>query len=275
MKKAASTGRQQTFLQQLQTQSLAQFMQQTEQEIRQNPTRVELRNVLFQLCCLSGDWLRALKQLQVASQLVPSQPNSHAQVYRALIRCELFRASCFNGEHRPGFILTPPPWLTTLLDAVTKNLQGKEDEADVLRSEALESAPETSGQLKPGNTFRWISDSDSWSGPTVEAVIGGVYTWLPFCQIKQIQSAPPQTVTDLLWKPTSFVLADDSAHSGFLFARYQGSESMVDALRLCRETHWTEHGQTSVRGLGQKTWQTDQGDYGILELTHCAFGNNV
>jgi Protein of avirulence locus involved in temperature-dependent protein secretion len=43
---------------------------------------------------------------------------------------------------------------------------------------------------------------------------------------------------------------------------------------LCRETVWQEHGQTSVRALGQKTWQTDQNDIGILEMISCTFADN-
>ncbi|MEA7187988.1 type VI secretion system accessory protein TagJ, partial [Salmonella enterica subsp. enterica serovar Virginia] len=38
-------------------------------------------------------------------------------------------------------------------------------------------------------------------GPVLELVTGGVYIWLPFSQIRSLESPQPTRLTDLLWKP--------------------------------------------------------------------------
>ncbi|WP_218964572.1 type VI secretion system accessory protein TagJ [Snodgrassella alvi] len=249
---------------------LTAVMQETEQQIKLNPTDPVQRWLLFQLLCLQGNWQRALKQLQTCAQM-QSGFEQEAHAYRGLIACEMYRQECFAGRKRPGFIQQQPAWVDQLLDAIGQNQLGDETKADEIRETALGSAEDVSGTAEPGGAFAWIADSDTWLGSTIEVVIGGIYTWLPFEQIRSISSEPPKTILDLLWKPAQLTLDDKSEHHAFLLARCCGSESAGEALMLCRETIWQEHGRTSVRALGQKTWQTDQGDVGILEITSCTF----
>jgi type VI secretion system protein ImpE len=56
--------------------------------------------------------------------------------------------------------------------------------------------------------------------------------------------------------------------------RYPGSELADDAIRLARESRWREEGKTGVFGLGQKTWMTDAGDVGLLDLRVITFALN-
>lgn len=250
--------------------SLTAVMQETEQQIKLNPTDPAQRWLLFQLLCLQGDWQRALKQLQTCAQ-IKSGFEQQAHAYRGLITCELYRQECFAGRKRPGVIQQQPAWVDQLLDAIAQNYSGNETQADEIREAALSSTKDVSGTVEPGGTFVWIADSDTWLGSTIELVIGGIYTWLPFEQIHSISSKPPETILDLLWKPAQLTLKNGSEHPAFLLARCCGSELAGEPLMLCRETIWQEHGKTSVRALGQKTWQTDRGDMGILEITSCIF----
>ncbi len=259
-----------SLLQWLSGRSLSEVMHETEQNIKNAPGDPSQRWLLFQLLCIQGDWSRGLKQLQLYAQM-QGDFAQQAQLYRGLIGCELFRYECFVGKRLPTFILPQPAWVAQMLAAITFNQQGDEARADSLREASLDAAGESSGVDASGTAFTWISDSDSWLGPIVELVVGGMYAWVPFSQIKHISSEPPKNMLDLLWKPARLELMDGSEHRVFLMARYCGSESGKDVLRLCRETAWHDHGRTSVRALGQKTWQTDRGEIGLLDITSCTF----
>ncbi|MFJ4293198.1 hypothetical protein ACIP1U_25975 [Cupriavidus sp. NPDC089707] len=57
--------------------------------VRLQPGAFTLHWQLFQWLCVVGDWPRALKQLQVATQPAPDFAQT-AHVYRDLIRAEVF-----------------------------------------------------------------------------------------------------------------------------------------------------------------------------------------
>lgn len=175
-----------------------------------------------------------------------------AQLFGELIRCEMFRQSCFQGKQRPGFILPPPIWMEDLLAALTYNARGETDEADACRSKALNAMTDVGGQWNDGG-FDWISDSDSRIGPVVELVTGGMYIWLPFSQARSLGASSPTRLTDLFWKPVNITLVNGDTLGAWLYTRYSGSEGAADALRLCRETVWKDGpGDTVVQALGQK-----------------------
>ncbi|HAV1239701.1 TPA: impE family protein, partial [Salmonella enterica] len=197
-----------------------------------------------------------------------------AQIFGELIRCEIYRQSCFQGEQRPGFILPPPVWMEDLLAALACHARGETPEADAHRSRALNAMTDVSGQWN-GGAFDWISDSDSRTGPVLELIAGGVYIWLPFSQIRSLKSPLPAHLTDLLWKPVNVTLQNGDTHSAWLFPRYSGSEKAADTLRLCRETVWQDGpGETLVQALGQRVWLTGHGDISLLDLSTCTFNTS-
>ncbi len=98
-----------------------------------------------------------------------------------------------------------------------------------------------------------------------------MYIWLPFSQIRSLESPQPTRLTDLLWKPVNITTVNGDTHGARLFTRYSGSESASDALRLCRKPRQDGPGETTVRALGQKVWLTSHGDISLLDMTHCTF----
>jgi type VI secretion system protein ImpE len=250
--------------------SLVDGLQMAEQRVRIHPAQVACRHSLFQLLCIMGEWSRAMQQLQLCARM-DANYIQEAQLFGELIRCEMFRQSCLQGKQRPGFILPPPTWMEDLLSALMHNARGETAEADVCRSKALEAMTDVGGQWNDSG-FDWISDSDSRIGPVVELVSGGIYTWLPFSQIRLLGSSSPNQLTDLCWKPVTITLVNGVTYGAWLFTRYSGSEDAADALRLCRETVWQDGpGDTVVQALGQKMWLTSHGDKSLLELTDCSF----
>lgn len=252
----------------LQEYSIAEGIQMAEQQVRENPAKALCRHSLFQLLCVAGDWSRALHQLQLCARMEANY-TQEARLYRELVRCEMFRHTVFQGEQRPGFLLPQPVWVESLLAALA--CHDDTGEVDKHRNTALEAITDTGGQWN-GGAFDWASDSDSRLGPVLELVTGGVYIWLPFSQIRSLESPQPARLTDLLWKPVNITLVNGDTHGAWLVTRYSGSESASDALRLCRETAWQDGpGETTVRALGQKVWLTSHGDISLLDMTHCTF----
>lgn len=252
----------------IQEYSFAEGIQMAEQQVRENPAKALCRHSLFQLLCVAGDWSRALHQLQLCARMEANY-TQEARLYRELVRCEMFRHTVFQGEQRPGFLLPQPVWVESLLAALA--CHDDTGEVDKHRNTALEAITDTGGQWN-GGAFDWASDSDSRLGPVLELVTGGVYIWLPFSQIRSLESPQPTRLTDLLWKPVNITLVNGDTHGAWLFTRYSGSESASDALRLCRETAWQDGpGETTVRALGQKVWLTSHGDISLLDMAHCTF----
>ena len=252
--------------------SVAEAIQLAEHQVKMYPVQASLRHSLFQLLCAIGDWSRALQQIQLCAR-VDANYTREAQVFGELIRCEIYRHSCLQGEQCPGFILPPPAWMEDLLAALACNARGEAQEADASRSRALEAITDSVGQWN-GGIFDWISDGDSRTGPVLELVAGGVYIWLPFSQIRSLKSPLPANLTDLIWKPVNITLHNGDIHSAWLFPRYSGSEKAADPLRLCRETTWQDGpGETLVTALGQRMWLTSHGDISLLDMTACSFNS--
>lgn len=241
--------------------------------LRAQPTNASHRWALFQLMCITGEWTRAIQQLQTWAMLDPGQAKT-ALVYRDLIRAESWRKQVVEGRAYPGFVLEPPAWVEGLPNALRLTADEQSEQADDSREAAFDAAPAVAVRM-PQGMAAWIADSDSRFGPVCEVITAGHYRWVPFADLVAWRVSPPTTLVDLVWAPCTLTLTDRSIVHGFIPARYPGSETGDDAVRLGRETVWQTHGRTGVTGLGQKTWTTDQGDFGLFELANAEFGARI
>ncbi|VWD41878.1 virulence protein, SciE type [Burkholderia lata] len=252
---------------------IAVQIERIESHIRAQPALAAHRWALFQWLCVTGDWTRAVIQLQTWAKLEPQQAQA-AQVVRDLIRAERWRHKVVVGRERPGFVLEPASWVKELVGALELAADGHDELADDARAKALDAAPLIAART-PGGVASWIADSDSRFGPVCEVITAGHYRWVPFADLAAWRIAPPANLIDLVWAPCVLTLSDGSTVRGFMPARYPGSEAAIDALRLGHETAWHDAGRTAVIALGQKTWTTDQGDFGLFELAHAQFGSRI
>lgn len=253
--------------------SLSEQIEQISAHLRAQPTLASHRWALFQLLCVMGEWARAIQQLQTWAMLEPGH-TATAQVYRDLIRAECRRKQVVEGHERPGFVFEQPAWVDGLLNALHLASAERIAAADDARETAFEAAPTVAARI-PQGPVAWIVDSDSRFGPVCELVVAGHYRWVPFADLTSWRVSPPTKVIDLVWAPCTFTLGDGAVVHGFMPARYPGSEAGSDAIRIGRETIWREHGRTSVTALGQKTWSTDRGDFGLFELATAEFGAGI
>ncbi|KFG93443.1 ImpE/SciE family protein [Burkholderia paludis] len=253
--------------------SLAEQIERVSARLRAQPTTAAHRWALFQLMCVTGEWTRAIQQLQTWARLEPDQAAT-AQVYRDLIRAERWRRQVVEGHERPGFVLEPPAWVDGLLDALRFAANGQTEQADDARETVFDVAPSRPIRIPEGKAT-WIVDSDSRFGPVCEVITAGHYRWVPFADLAAWRVSPPTKPIDLVWAPCTLTLVDGAIVHGFMPARYPNSEAGDDAMRLGHTTVWRENGRTGITALGQKTWATDQGDFGLFELANAEFGTRV
>jgi type VI secretion system protein ImpE len=240
--------------------------------IRKSPADAEPRVFLFQLLCVLGQWERALQQLNVAAEL-DAKSLAMAQMYRETVRCELLRAEVFAGKKSPMIFGEPQQWLALLIESLLS--KDAAENAERLRAQAFEAAPETSGTIDDG-AFEWIADADMRLGPVCEAVMNGRYYWIPFENLARIDLEQLLDLRDLVWLPAHFRFANGGESVGVIPTRYPGSENSEDSLvRLARKTEWMEPVSEVFHGIGQRILTSDLGDHPLLSVRNISFGEEA
>lgn len=243
---------------------LDETLAQLQQEVRQNPADAKLRVFLFQLLAVTGQWERALNQLNVAGEM-DSANLAMAQTYREAIRCEMLRAEVFAGKRSPLVFGDPEQWLALMIQALPLTVVGEHAKAAELRDRALEDAPATGGTIDD-QPFQWLADADPRLGPILEAVVNGRYYWIPLHRIHRIELEAPTDLRDLVWTPAQFTWANGGEMVGLVPTRYPGTEASEDsALRMARRTDWRDLGDGTQIGLGQRLLATDSDDHALLD----------
>ena len=232
--------------------------------VRENASDHELRAFLFQFCCVTGDWGRALKQLDVLGELKPDTLD-FVNDYRTVIRAEQVREAVWAGKLAPPVFGEPRAWIAQLVQAQAHEARGESQAAHDLRAEALEAAPADAGDLD-GVAFEWCADADTRLGPVAELMLNGEYHWIAFSDIAQLEMHPPQNLRDLVWSVCILTLLNGGTFPVFMPVRYPGAvESGDPALMLSRKTDFRAlHGEHAA-GEGQRMFATDADDRPVLE----------
>ncbi|MCC5786832.1 MAG: hypothetical protein JJU33_09045 [Phycisphaerales bacterium] len=241
------------------------------EQVRADPSKAEYRVSLFQLFAITGDWARALNQLNVASELDPGA-SMMAQVCGPALQAEGFRREVFSGKRSPMIFGEPPEWIGLAIEAVRLLASGHPDKAAAARAEWLEKAEAVPGAIDD-EPFGWLADADDRMGPVLEALIDGKYFWVPMSRIESIQIEPPTDLRDLVWTPATLQWTTGASSVALLFARYPGSELASDPLiRLGRKTEWNDQGGGGFfTGLGQREFATDKGEHALLQTRSVRF----
>jgi type VI secretion system protein ImpE len=243
-------------------------------QIRSQPAKAELRIFLFQLLTISGQWERALMQLNVAAEL-DAGALAMAQMYREAIKCELLRAEVFAGRKSPVVFGQPEEWLALLIESLLVGDASQAGHSQSLRERAFDAAPATKGSLDD-QPFEWIADSDMRLGPVCEAIINGRYYWVPYERLSRIDLEPPTDLRDFVWLPANFQFANGGEAVGVIPTRYPGSQHADDAqVRLARKTVWNEIAPDFYCGLGQRTLNTDAGEHALMDIRRILIGTAV
>ncbi len=257
---------------QLRAGDLAGCLADLQQDVRRSPADPRHRIFLAQLLMVTGDWDRAVAQLEVVGSLDASAlPMVHT--YRSAIQCERLRQSVLRGERSPLVFGDPERWIALLIQALAALSAGRTAQADELRAQAFEEAPASPGSLN-GVEFEWIADADSRLGPVLEVLLNGAYYWVPMHRLRSMAVDPPADLRDLVWLPVRLTWTNGGEVLGLMPTRYVGTETLADnALKLSRKTAWASIGTNVFAGSGQRVLVTSVEEVPLLsvrELTLCS-----
>ncbi|RPI11146.1 MAG: virulence protein SciE type, partial [Acidobacteriales bacterium] len=200
------------------------------------------RTFLFELLSFSGEFDRALKQLDVLAQAGP-QTEMGTLIYRAAIQAELQRQEMFRSRDFPE----PVP----------------------------DQAASTAGTLN-GKPFESLEDADPRLGPRLEVFAAGRYIWVSFAHIADIRISPPKTLRDLLWVPAVVRLGPgmkgkDLGHVLLPALAPLSALHPDESVRLGRQTVWVEE-EGNAFPLGQKLLVVDGEEVPLLEVREVQLG---
>ena len=233
-------------------------------DVRRAPRDAKLRTFLFQLFCITGEWDRALTQLELAGELDPSAAPM-VQTYQVAIRCEVLRAKVFAGTRSPTVLGEPGAWLPLLIEATRLLGSGEPARAAQLRDAAFDAAPASATTID-GVESEWLADADPRLGPVAEAIVDGKYVWVPYTRIRTITFEPPADLRDHVWMPARFTWDNEGEAFGFVPTRYSGTTESTDpALLLARRTEWLEQDEWSLP-IGQRMLVTDAAEAALMDI---------
>jgi type VI secretion system protein ImpE len=250
-------------------QSIVDQISTAQQAVRNAPADGAARTYLFQLHAITGNWEKAVTQLQAAAQF-DAKAIPMAQLYREAIRCELMRAEVFAGTRTPGVLGNPEPWIGYLAEALALVAREKYSQAASLRNNALDLADACAGRI--GDTsFEWLADADSRLGPVCEAFLNGQYYWIPFSHVASLKFEAPVDLRDLVWTPGTLTLRNGGQHPVLVPTRYPSSERESDEFALSKKTSWLERSDETWLGLGQRMFAADTGEFAQLDTREITF----
>lgn len=191
-------------------------------ELRDHPADNRRRTFLFELLCLTGQFDRAEKHLNILAQTSPDSELG-GLLYRSALSAERKRQALIQSQQVP----------TTTSDSKTP----------------------LAGTLN-GKPFTSIEDLDPRIGPRLEMFVAGEYVWLPFQHIGNIQMQAPKFLRDTLW--ATAVVQTGPAFKGQEFGEVLIPvlspftwQHESDEIKLGRGTDWIQQGEQLVP-FGQK-----------------------
>ena len=242
-------------------------------QVKANPSDSASRTFLFELSCLSGDWDRAERQLDVIGQQ-SAEAQLGVMVYRANINAERERRRVFAEGTQPHFLREPPAYIDLCIEGLNQVNRGQMSEARTTLDRAEEERPAIAGTLG-GKQFQDFRDYDDFIAPVVELIVKDKYVWLPFEQIKSIQISPPRQLRDMIWASARVEATDGTIGEVYMPSLYADTaNSANDQLRLGRMTDSKQLGNELYRTLGLRLFLVDGEDKTLFEATPVEFSHS-
>lgn len=234
---------------------------------RQTPRAWRPHWMAFQWCCIAGRWELANAMLErccAQSSLV----SPFLDQYRACLQAESHRVKVFH-DSRIGHP-------SVLVGTNRRATRRPEQRPLASRSRPCALAVDRNQLWAPAGTtnlgaFTWLKDGDDRLGPMIEVFLGERYVWIPFQSIARIDLTPVTYLLDRVWRPVVLLLRDGRQLAGFLPARYIGSQTASDAVRLGYRTLWAPLGATHKVGLGERQYCFERGCWPLSRLTTMRF----
>jgi type VI secretion system protein ImpE len=219
--------------------------------VRAKPRDVGPRWRLAEILLFLGDIERADRVLDA---VISDQPIPAVLEFRRLLRAEEQRRQCALDGRVPKFQGDDPTAAQrATLQALTLSRLGEHAEAASLVAEAEAARPRCAGNIN-GGAFDDFRDADDLFAAQLEILTtAGDYMWVPTERLRRIELEASERPRDLYWRRCNIELKDGASGTVYLPAIYLPPDGASDALRLGRETAWSE-GNGLVRGYGQRLW---------------------
>jgi len=255
----------------LQSGDLAACKIQLFNEIKKDPSNIQLRIFLFQLSCINRDWQRALTQLDVLKDLSDSTL-AMVNTYKQLIECELRREKVLSGDIEPICFGEPSDWLGCYVKAYKQYCLNDIEQAKNLIQQGADLAPMVSGTVDD-QPFEWLSDADVRFGPAIEVMLNGGYYWLPLEYISEINFEPVDDLRDLVWRAANLTLKNKGQLIVFMPVRYPITAETSDPQLLARTCDWQEPSKDFYVGSGQRVFMSDKEEFPLLNINSIKFNH--
>ena len=209
------------------------------------PAKAEQRVSLFQLLALAGEWAKALRQLNVLSDLDPKM-ELLAATYRQLIACEGVRGEVFEGKRAPLCLGDPPDWYARLVEALRFDGSGHHAAAKELRDQAFAAAQPSTGRIGDDTSPGWPMLTSAWdrsSRPSWALLLDPVRAGA-----SASRSTSSDDLRDVVWLSAERTLGDTGrgCRDSSRRATRGSKRSPDDAIRLARRTEWQQLGDRQL-----------------------------
>src|SRR6185503_3955456 len=115
-----------------------------------------------------------------------------------LLSAEAVRREVFAGKSLPKIPDPRPEYADLHIQALKEINDGRPDAAFALLDEAASAVAPLVGSAD-GATFDDFHDCDHVVGPFLEAIVDGVYTWVPLEFVQSLSLTTPRYLRDLCW----------------------------------------------------------------------------
>ncbi len=238
--------------------------------VRAAPADLGARVLLAELLLFAGNLERADVILDAASQIDPSAMMVVAE-FRQLLRAETARRQLYREGRVPEFLGEPSPSEQASLKAMVALREGDLAGAKAMAAQAEDVRPRAAGTAR-GMPFDDFRDANDLLPGLIETLTtNGKYYWVPVARIQLMIFHPPRRPRDLAWRRCSMTVQDGPDGEVYVPATYYAAaDTISDALRLGRETAWSDD-SGPVIGTGQREFLIGDEAFGIMDLETIEF----
>ncbi len=239
--------------------------------VRSKPGEAEARALLAEFLCLSGQWERADKQLDLIGTQQPGLAVGVA-LFRQLIRGAMAREEVFARGAVPEMIGGATEPLQAVLSALLDLRDGSEEAASATLKAAEAKRVPLSGTCD-GKPFDDIRDGSDLTAGLLEVISStGKYFWVPLDRVAELELEKPKTLRERLWRQASLSVREGPDGIVYLPALYPPLPNRPLSLeaKLGRITDWTELGGGAVIGVGVRTFLIGEHGVTLDEMTALA-----
>ncbi len=233
-------------------------------QVRSNPSSAETRGFLAELLCAKGDFDKADAQLTTILSL-DAQTAITVGTWRQLVRAAQLREDVYNSGAIPDVIEQPTERIKNALSLLVA-LRAEDTDALVELKNTVDQGVENNLFNINGLTSVVMRDLDDVHAGIMEVMAtNGKYFWVDFEQIVSLEIHQPTRPLEILWRKATIVLTNGTEGEVYIPSVYP--KSSTDAMRLSRETDWTELSGVNI-GYGLKTWLVGDDALSIDEIAH-------